>query len=709
MRLPPLCLLILCLVSVRADAQAQAADSTAVEDVDFAGVRALDEAVLRQAIETRESACTSPFYTPICAMADADWAERRAFLDTAALRRDEEAIRRTYALWGFPDASAESAVDTLGDGDVRVRFAVVEGAPVRVRNVVLRGAEILPSLTPASLPIRAGDVYAQPRIQAAQRVVARRFGERGHAFVQVQAPPQPVEGGLADVVIDVRPGPVAVFGPTTVRAEPPLQGDDVRRRLPYRPGQRFSPTLLEHAVERLYGLPIVDSVEIRPAPVTWSDSVVEVNVAVGRGKVVGYELEGVVGASRCLGAQGFVSHNYAFGAPRVVTLSASAFNLLASELCGRDESGEFTEPAYTLRASLAEPVGRASWLLLEGGVLRETALGAYVRRGWQARVGLARELARGVTGTLGIAPERSDNETGGVFFCALYGDCGASAADRREQAYMLTPVEARLEWERLGARAALGPPPPGPAWLAPERPRWVPSLSLSVSAAGAATGSDYDFARAVLEGSATRLVGRRVQVGARARLGVLAGADAPLPPQLRLFGGGPRGVRGAPVNLLGPKILLARDSARAVCDDTAICAPLAPDDVFVRGAGGDLLAEASVEARLWATRGLQLAAFVDAGAVRSRGGAAGPLGTRTESVVTPGVGVLALTPAGPIRVDVAYNPSPVRTYPLLVRSADGGYRLLGLVPYDPYGHDAPDAWTRFRRRLQFQLSMGAPF
>lgn len=709
MRPPLLWMLILVLASAPVDAQEPAADSTAVEDVELTGVRALDEALLRDAIETRESTCASPFYAAFCAVADADWAERRAWLDTAAVRRDEEAIRRTYALWGFPNATAASAVDTLDDGDVRVRFAVVEGAPVRVRNVVLRGAEALPSLTPASLPIGPGDVYALPRIQAAQRVIARRFGERGHAFVQVEAPPQPVEGGVADVVIDVRPGPVAVFGPTTVRAEPPLQGDDARRRLPYRPGQRFSPALLEHAVERLHGLPIVDSVEIRPAPVTWSDSVVEVNVAVGTGKVVRYELEGVVGASRCLGAEGLVSHAYAFGAPRVVTLSASASNLLASEVCGRDQSGEFTEPAYTVRASLAQPLGRASWLLLEGGVLRETAPDAYVRRGWQARLGLARELARGVTGTLAFAPERSDNEAGGVFFCALYGDCGASAADRRAEAYTLTPVEARLEWEPAGVRAALGPPAPGPAWLAPQRPRWVPSLSLALSAAGAATGSDYDFARAVLEGSATRLVSRRVQVGARARLGVLAGGDAPLPPQLRLFGGGPRGVRGVGVNLLGPRILLARDSARVACDDASVCAPLSPDDVYLRGAGGDLLAEASVEARLWATRGLQLAAFVDAGAVRTRGESGSPLGARTESVVTPGIGVLALTPAGPIRVDVAYNPSPVRTYPLLVRGSDGGYRLLGVVPYDPFGYDDPGAWTRFRRRLQFQLSMGAPF
>lgn len=701
MRLPSLGMLMLCLA---APLTAQGADSVAVEDIEFVGVRAVDEAVLRAAIETRESTCGSPFYAVFCGLGDADWAEARAFLDTAALRRDEEAIGAAYAAWGYPAATARAALDTLGDGDVRVRFEVAEGTPVRVRRVVLRGTESIPALTAASLPIGPGDVYALPRIAAAQRTVARRFGERGHAFVSVNAPPQPVEGGMADVVIEVVPGPRAVFGPTTVTAEAPLRRDDVRRRLPYRPGERFSPALLEHAAERLYGLPIVDSVEIRPASVTWSDSVVETFIAVGTGKAARYGLEGVVGSSRCVGAQGTLSHAYALGAPRVITLSASAFNLLASELCGRDETGEFTEPAYTVRASLAQPVGRGSWLLLEGAVLREAAASAYVRRGWQARIGVVRELARGVNGTLAFAPERSDDRAGAAFFCAVYGRCGADAA---EEASMLAPVEARLEWAPPRARAALGPPPPGPSWLAPDGPRWVPSLHLSVSAAGAATGSDHTFVRALLEGSATRLVSARVQVGARARAGVLAGAGKTLPPQLRLFGGGPGGVRGVPVNLLGPRILILRDTL-PLCDDTAVCAPPGAGDVYVRAAGGDLLAEGSVEARVWATRGLQLAAFVDAGAVRTRGGGAGGMGTRTESIVTPGVGVLAITPAGPIRVDLAYNPSRPGEYPLLIRDPDGRYRSLGTAEYNPFSEDG-GAWTRFRRRLQLQLSMGTPF
>jgi hypothetical protein len=268
-----------------------------------------------------------------------------------------------------------------------------------------------------------------------------------------------------------------------------------------------------------------------------------------------------------------------------------------------------------------------------------------------------------------------------------------------------------VDWEPPGARAALGPPAPGPAWLAAEGPGWIPFASASLLAAGGATGSDHAFARAELRASLTRLVGRRVQVGARARLGALTGADEPLPPQLRLFGGGPRGVRGVPVNLLGARILQLRDpeACGAVPDCDGV--RLAPTDVLLRAAGGDLLLETGIEARWWVSSAVQLAAFVDYGSVRSRGGDAGPLaGARTESVATPGVGLLALSPLGPLRLDVAYNPSPARRYPVLLRD-DGadGYRFAGFAVYDPFTYDDPDAWTQFRRRLQFQISSGAPF
>lgn len=645
-------------------------DAPRVARVAFSGASEVDERLLRAAIETR----------------------RGTALDTAALRRDEEALRRVYAAWGYPDAAVRADVEALDARRVRVRFGVAEGAPVRVGSVQIRAPSGDAPIAAAELPIGPGDVYAVPRIEAAQRRLARAYAERGHAFVQVRVPVQPVADGHADLVLEVVPGPVARFGPTVLRSEPPLRTDAARGRLPFRAGERFHPGRLEHAAERLYALPIVDSVAIRPGPVEWAPDVVETEIAVGTGRAGSYEVRGIASSSTCIGFEGFVSHRHAFGAPRVLTVSAGTTNLFASEVCGADEEGAFQQPGYHLRTRLAQPVGRASWLLLEGAYLREAVAGAYVRTGWQARAGGARELARGLEAGLALAPERTDPVGAGALFCALYGACAAAPGPS-----LLVPVEASLAWERPAWRAALGPPPPGPAWMHPERPRWVPGAALSLAGGGGPTGSDHAFLRALGEASLTRVAGR-LQLGGRLRAGALAGASGTLPAQLRLFGGGPRGVRGAPANQLGPRILVLREGEAAPVGD----APVDPATIRARAAGGDLLLEASVEGRVWATRWAQLAAFVDYGALRSRGGDAGPLaGTRAESLLSPGLGILAITPAGPIRLDVAYDPSPAREYPLLRAVEGGGYELLRFVRWDPY--------EGFRDRLRLQIGMGLPF
>ena len=294
----------------------------------------------------------------------------------------------------------------------------------------------------------------------------------------------------------------------------------------------------------------------------------------------------------------------------------------------------------------------------------------------------------------------------------MYGACSAAEAAELTDAATLAPLEASLAWTSAGARAAAPGPRVGPEWLRRLQPERAAAARVVLAAAGAATGSNHGFARALLEGSATQFVGSRVELGARGRAAVLLGGDGPLPPQVRLFGGGPAGVRGAAANLLGPRFLLLRaDSAAPAC----AAAPggcegveVDPERVRVRATGGDALLEAGVEARAWVAAWAQLAAFLDFGTVRvgaERGAPAAP--ARSESLLSPGVGARLLRPA-PFRVDLALDTSPARRYPLLARSADGsGWVSLGEVVYDPFGRGG--GWTELRRRLRVQLSSGFSF
>jgi outer membrane protein assembly factor BamA len=709
-----LCLAALSLVPALASAQETRAE---VEDVEMEGVEALDERRVRLILETRESTCRSPLLFLLCAVGAG---ERRAYLDSAAVRRDEARIDSLYDAWGYPDAAASAEIAPLGGGGVRVRFRVSEGAPLVVRSVAVRGLEALPEPVDVGvLPLREGDPYAIPRLEAAQQQVAAALAEEGYAFAQVA-----VSGGVdaaaraADVVLEVTPGRVAVFGETAaVRAQAPLDEDVVRERLAYRAGERFSPAALRRTAERLHDLPVVQEVRIEPVAAAPGDTAVRTVVSVARGKLGAWQAVGTVSTSSCLGGTMWWEHRHLLGAPRVFSLTGGGSNLGAGTLCPNQEGDEFEELGWFARAELREPVAPETWLVLNAEYSRETAPGAYVRRGVRGRAALAGRLGAGLTGLFGYAPERTENEAGGPFFCALYGACAGAELASLTGERTLAPLEASLGWSPPGARRTrLGPVPAESAWAATAGPRWIYQARATVSGGAGFTGSEVEFGRALVEGSVARLLGARTEAAFRARAGALSGGDERLPPQLRLFGGGPLGVRGVPANRLGPRVLLLRDDAAGSfgCDPGADpCPPFRvdPDDVIVRALGGEALVEAGVEARWWASRKLQLAAFVDAGAVWTGADDGVPAGlTTSESVVTPGIGALVVSPVGPVRLDVAYNPSPARIYPLLERDENTGeYTVVGRARWDPYSHDGAGGWKEFRRRLQLQVSLGQTF
>ncbi|HEU4452212.1 MAG TPA: POTRA domain-containing protein [Longimicrobium sp.] len=704
----------LALVADAASAQAR----VEVADVELEGVRALDERLVRAALATRETRCRSQLAAPACALG-ADWAQVKAYLDSAEVRRDEARIDSLYDRWGYPDAVARGEIRDVGSGEVVVTFRVEEGRPLLVRSLQVRGLEpFADSIDLPDLPLREGEPYAIPLLEASQRAIVRALAELGYAFAAVEVSGNVArEAGTADVVLEAVPGPVAVFGPTAILAEAPLKERDVRERLAYREGDRFSPSALERTAERLYRLPIVENATLRPVADATGQPVIEPRVDVTATKPAGWQVEGIVSGSSCLGGETWWASRYFLGAPRVFSVRVGASNLFAKQLNGfpctsADEDDEFSDPNYFVRTELREPIGPLTWLMLDAQASRESATRAYVRRGVSGRVGVSTLLARGLDALAAYAPERSDNEGGAPFFCALYGVCGGERLDELTGTSTLAPAQLSLAYTPPSARRpAFGP---RSSWdpLRPA-PDWLLSTRLTVDAAGGATGSEYDFARGVLEGNVTRLVGGRVELAARGRAGLLAGAGDPLPPQLRLFGGGPRGTRGVPQNLLGPRILVVRDTTAGdlgceIAPGACEGADIDPEDVFQRATGGDALVEASVEARVWVTNGLQVAAFADFGAVSSGADDGAPAAVqRSESVFTPGIGVLAITPAGPVRIDVAYNPSPARRYPLLSRDPDGDdYIYLGDVRYDPFGREGG---SQFWRRLQLQLTVGQVF
>jgi outer membrane protein assembly factor BamA len=93
---------------------------------------------------------------------------------------------------------------------------------------------------------------------------------------------------------------------------------------------------------------------------------------------------------------------------------------------------------------------------------------------------------------------------------------------------------------------------------------------------------------------------------------------------------------------------------------------------------------------------MRLAAFVDAGSVT----VGGLRDLRDGWRVTPGVGLRAQSPVGPIRIDLAFNPQGSPTGELVEIPEEG--------PPIPTGVQFQEEQT-FIRRLQLHLAVGQAF
>jgi len=596
--------------------------------------------------------------------------------------------------------------------------------PITVRSLEIEGLEALdpPVELPEVLPLQPGDAYTTERLEALEEAIREAFAERGHPYAEVEISADVDEvAGTADIRIAVDPGAAAVFGPIELRVESPIREADVRARLAYAQGEPFRPSAIAETVRRLRALPIAGEVVIQPVGLEAGAPVVPTIVIVPSLRVQAIEVEGTISSARCLELAGYWRHRYFLGAPRQFSLGFGFRNLFARSLGSNFPCTEVGDDPYRgidwfadmeLRQPLPNDPATAIGVRLFGG--RESVPQVYVWEGFGATGTLVRELRPGVVGTFRYAPVRQRFFAANLYFCGNFGLCDDEEIEDVEEPHWFAPVEAEL----------LVAPVLPPRVLIPRdelRRMWIErrvfSYWLFAGADGAAgpTGSEYDYIRASGEGAVTRYW-RLGEIAARARLGAI-GSGGVLPPQVRFFSGGLQTVRGADQNMVGPLLLVA-SPAEAMALGCALeplgCPPgteVDENDVDARPTGGDAVVEANVEARIWAGRRVQLAAFLDYGLIaRWRDGDGSPAFALPGSggLFSPGIGVRALTPLGPIRVDVALDTRPARLFPLFTEDPDtGDIIFLGNVLYDPHGDGGGSG--EFFRRLRLHVGMGQPF
>jgi outer membrane protein insertion porin family/translocation and assembly module TamA len=261
----------------------------------------------------------------------------------------------------------------------------------------------------------------------------------------------------------------------------------------------------------------------------------------------------------------------------------------------------------------------------------------------------------GLPSTLSYQVELGRTEAEPAFFCAVFNACDTESRTFLQRNNRLAALEYSVVRVRVND---------------PLRPTGGTTVRLNVRHASTLIGSDrsQQFNRGTGDVSWYHALGGGATLTTHLRGGVVYGGGTTprtggfIPPQERLYAGGPTTVRGFRQNELGPAVyIVSRFDTVSMngqrfyrADSTSVTERVVPT-------GGNTLIVANLEAQLpspLAPKLLQIAVFADAGKLWNRGSASPAAASSDEGPsvkVTPGLGMRIASPFGAIRIDLGYN------------------------------------------------------
>lgn len=722
-----------------------------VRKLEFRGNKAFTDAELERVIVTTPSSAIRRFI-PL------PFTVRRC-LDTREFPNDRLRLLLFYRKHGYPDATVDTATSNVSANAIVARFIINEGRAVILESFGIKGLDSVQNAAQVirNMPIRENMVFDRVKIDAARDTIARRLRNRGYPDVEVlnnySVDPQAY---TAIDTINVSTGPVTHIGAVNVRVVPyPGKGQQVPDRVVKRivgidPGDLYVEQRLINAQQSLYQTEAYQHVSIvldtaRGVANDIADTTVDLSVTLIENTMRTTRVGIGYGTLDCFRTSGeFTNFNFLKGARRLdITGRVSKIGIGrplngAESLCADAKSDPYSNRLnYHIGAQLRQPIffGLRSVPTISLYSERVSEFKAYLRTtsiGADASI-LSRRFARtALTFSYGITLGRTEAQP--ALFCAVFNLCDEEDRQRVQETQKLGVFRVAMSKDRTNNPFS---PTRGGIWR------------LEVSHASHFTLSDSGlvFNKALAEASKFISIGGGNVFAFRLRGGTVLGsklnaATQFIPPQERMYGGGPNSVRGFPQNELGSAIYLAR-----TIDGKAFDVVDGPGDtVYLRAdtsvhsysravpSGGNTMLIANVEFRLRSPvlpDVLQWTLFADAGDVWNRGG--GASFQKFKIKITPGVQLAAFTPIGPVRVLVGYNPYNRPSGPLYYETPSiSGGALPCVSPDNPLkakqiGTDTndnpiyfqesgpcpasfiPSKNTTFRSRLQFALAIGQAF
>lgn len=496
-----------------------------------------------------------------------------------------------------PVSSKAQTADKMGAVDTSGQ-AAGQGVPVE-----------LTSDEQKAFKLKAGQPAIASDVLAAQGNLLTQLQEEGYAVADVSTPLaylQPHDETL-DIVFRVGKGPKVVIGPIGMDDLKRVHQSFLRRRLTIREGQLYQPSKIEAARQDLAAVGVFSSVQVHnappiitlPASQTLMPGVLQampVNFSFKEAKrrtvavQAGYstDLGGRAGAT-------WTHHNLLGNAEQLkLTALITGLGGSAQQGLGYDVYADFSKPDFLHKnQNLSLRVEAIRQLLYS---YHQTAF--LIRGGIGRRLGKFWYVSGGLMGMQEQIQQFGDTRSYFIVSAPL------------SAAYDSTQLENPIDPATHGVRASLSA---------------TPSVSLENGTSfftllSAQVSTYFDLAKIGLTKPGKSVIAVRGTVGS-----VQGASTYQIPPDQRLYAGGPATVRGFRYQGVGPQYGHTKYAI-----------------------GGTSLDAGTVEFRQRLPMNLGLAGFVDAGQV----GTGSRPGQGTLRVGYGG-GVRYFTPIGPIRVDVA--------------------------------------------------------
>ncbi len=706
--------------------------------LEFDGNRAFSDADLAKTIVNTPSAWARrylhlPFTVKHC-------------LDRVELPNDRARLVIFYRRRGYPRVTVDTVVKELAPGAVELRFVINEGPPIVTRSFVVRGLESVPERERIvrNLPVREGGRFDRFALDAAADSIRERLHNSGYPRADATNSFTVNDSLLlAWDTLTVSPGPRTRIGEIRIEVTP-LAGKEqqissgvVRRIMGLDSGRLFRESEILDAQRALYRTEAYQHVSITTDSATSpDDSLATLSVSLAEAAMHAARVGVGYGTLDCFRASGeFIDYNFGRGARRFdVNARVSKIGIGrplggAEDLCPKAKRDVFSDRLnYYLGATLRQPVffGLRTVPTITVYSQRVSEYNAYLRT--TAIGGIASLSWRGLTRTpvtLSYSLDLGRTEAQPALFCAVFNLCEEAERVRIQQTQRLAVLSASLTRDNSNSV------------LSPTRGSVI-RLEARHSSPVIFSDENLQFNKVV--GDAARYIATAggTVLALRIRAGSVFGrtfgaATGFVPPQERLYAGGPTTVRGFAQNELGSAIYISSQDPQVFPPTAPDTATVVADTTYSRvvPVGGNSLVVANLELRLrspFLPNLLQWTVFTDAGEVWNRGNLVG--GVKLK--VTPGIQLTAFSPVGPVRAAIGYNPYSRPAGPLYFEATRVGGQLVCVTPGNTLPTTVttnadgqitninqssgtcpstfkPAPETSFRSRLTFSFAIGQAF